>query len=95
MVRSPLAPQPASPGSRDFSYNIARKPAVGGLLVLGEESPGPEFDIYSVCCAGNLRPSSALWPFSGETSRRLGSIALRDRDASVTNAMRKCSFIVS
>jgi hypothetical protein len=74
-----LLGQPASPASGDFLYNIARKPAVGGLLVIGEKSLGSEFDIYSVYCSENLRVFSALWPFSGESNWRLGSIALRDR----------------
>jgi len=32
--------------SRDFPDNIAKKPAVGGLLALGGESPGAQFDIF-------------------------------------------------
>jgi hypothetical protein len=63
-----------------------RKAAIGGLLVLGEESPGPGFDIYSVCYSGNLRPSSTSWPFSGETRRRLSLIPLCGRDASCGSA---------
>ena len=39
-VRIRLHRQPTSPVSRDFTHNIAKKPAVGGLLELGRESLG-------------------------------------------------------
>jgi hypothetical protein len=77
-----LRGQPASPGSRDFCFNVARKPAVRGLIALGEESLSTQFENSSARRAENLRAASALFPFSGEMSRRLGSIALRDRVAS-------------
>ena len=76
-----LPPQPASPGSRDFHFNRARKPAVRGLVALRAESLRPEFDKFSPRCRESLRPCSALFPFSGETGRRLGSTALRGRVA--------------
>ena len=53
-------------------------PGVGGVLAFGYGSPNSEFGLYSICCAENLCASSALWPFSGATSWRLGSIAVRD-----------------
>ena len=79
MGPSALRRQPASPVSRDFSFNVVRKPAVGGLLASGKQSPSTKFDNPSAHCAEILRPSLALWPFPGESSWRLGSIALRDR----------------
>jgi len=78
-VRSGLRPQPARPVSGDFRLNVAWKPAVGGLLALGGESLRTQFENSSVHCAENLCASSALFPFSGESSRRFGSIRLRDR----------------
>ena len=47
-VSSALRRQPASPGSRDFPYKIAGKPAVRGLLALEAESLRGEFDKSSV-----------------------------------------------
>ena len=41
-----LRRQPTSPISRNFPDNVAKKPAVGGLLALGGESPGGKFDIF-------------------------------------------------
>jgi len=75
-------PPPASPVSRDFRYNFAKTPAVGALLALGMLSPRSEFLRLLAYCAENLRASSAIFPFSGETSRRLGSITLRGRGSS-------------
>jgi hypothetical protein len=49
------------------------------LFALAGESPGPEIDIFSAHSTENLRALSGYWPISGETSRRLGSIALRGR----------------
>jgi len=57
---------------------VTSKAVVRGLLASGEESLCPKFDISSAHCAENIHSSSALLPFYGETSRRLGSIALRD-----------------
>jgi hypothetical protein len=37
-VRYRLPPQPASPVSKYFRYDVAEKPAVGGLLASGRES---------------------------------------------------------
>ena len=42
-----LRRQPTSPIFRDFPDNVAKKPAVGGLLALGGESPGAKFHILS------------------------------------------------
>ena len=78
-----LPPQPASPIFGDSSCNVAKKAAIGGLSDLGGVSPAAKFDIYWARRAENLRASLALWPFSGEPRRRLGSIELRDRVASV------------
>jgi hypothetical protein len=75
-VRIRLARQPASPVSRDFTYSVTKKPAVGGHLALGGESLGAQFDIFWCWCAESLRTFSARRPFSGETSRRLGSFTL-------------------
>jgi hypothetical protein len=80
-----LAPQPTSPVSVGYRLNVARKPAVSGLLALGDESLRARFDNYPVRYAQNLWASLALWPFSGEPSRSLGSIALRDRRGSALN----------
>ena len=79
---SALLRQPASPVSRYFLYNVAKKPAVSGLLALGGKSLCLKFDIFSAHRAENLRAYSAKWPFSGETSRRLGLIVMHDRLAS-------------
>ena len=79
---SALRRQPASPVSTLCQASLGKNPAVGGLLALGGESLGPEFDNSSTHCAENLHASSALFPFSGESSRRLSSIALCNRDGS-------------
>ena len=73
-----MARQPASPIARNLHGIVTSKAAVRGLLASGEESLCPKFDISSAHCAENLHSSSVLLPFYGETSRRLGSIALRD-----------------
>jgi hypothetical protein len=44
--RSALLRQPTSPISRDSLYDVAQKPAVGGLLALGGESPVAKFDVF-------------------------------------------------
>jgi hypothetical protein len=77
LVRSGLPRQPASPGSRDFRYNLAKRPAVCGLIASGDESLCPEFDNSLGHCAENLCASSAMLPFSRETGRRPGLIPLR------------------
>ena len=82
MAPSALPRQPASPVSGDFPYDLARKPAVGGLVAIGVKSLGDEFDKSSAHCAEVLRASLALWPFSGETIQRPGLIVLSDRDGS-------------
>lgn len=43
------------------------------------DSPRPEFRNSTANCAEILCAFSALFPFSGEANRRLGSIRLRDR----------------
>ena len=75
-----IPPAPASQsGLRRFSLQCAEKPAVGGLLASSGESPVSRIRyFFGPLCRKSPR-SSALWPFSGETSRRLGSIILRGR----------------
>ena len=46
---------------------------------VGRRISGYQTRYISCGCAENLRASSSRWPFSGETSQRLCSIALRDR----------------
>jgi hypothetical protein len=53
----------------------------------GGESLCSEFDIFPAHCAESLCAPSALFPFSGETSQRLGSITLRDRLAGEDRAV--------
>lgn len=61
-----LLGQPASPISRDFPCNVARKPAVSGLLASCGESLCPEFDNSLGQRAENLHAFLALFPFFGE-----------------------------
>jgi hypothetical protein len=89
---SALLRQPASPGSRDFHLNLARKPAVRWLVALRAESLRAEFDKFSARGPGSLRPCSALFPFSGETSRRLGSIALHCRVSSLNETAESATI---
>jgi hypothetical protein len=86
LVRSSLRRQPASPVSRDFRLNVARKPAVGGLVASGGESLRAHFENSSAHHAENLRATSALFPFSGETSQRPGSSTLGGWSSSVSSA---------
>ena len=76
-VRIGLRRQPPSPGSRDIHHNFAKKPTVCGLLASGGESPCSQSGPISGRRTQNLRAFPALFPFSGATSRRPGSIALR------------------
>ena len=59
---------------------LLKSPPLAGFLRQGRV-PCPEFDDFSAQYAKNLRVPSALFPFSGESTQRLGSIALRDRGA--------------
>ena len=69
-----------------FPTKSRESPPIGGLVASCKESPRPEFDNSTARCAGNLCATSAIFPFSGEIGRRLGSIELRDRFASAKSA---------
>jgi hypothetical protein len=53
---------------------IQERPANGGLLRIGNRSPGSEFGHFRLGIADSLRPIFEIFPFSGDRSRRPGSI---------------------
>jgi hypothetical protein len=56
MGPSTLRRQPTSQVSRDIHFNVARKPAVGGLVAIRAQSLGAKFDKSSAFCAECLCP---------------------------------------
>jgi hypothetical protein len=75
-VRSALRRQPTSPARREMSLSLGERPANGGLLRIGHQSPGSDFGHSRSEIADSLRRTFEKLPFLGDCGRRPGSICI-------------------
>jgi hypothetical protein len=76
-----LPGQPTSPASGDLPSVTSEMPANGGLLRIGYRSPGSQIGRCGSQIADSLRQIFEIFPFSGDSGRRPGSIGTAWRDA--------------
>jgi hypothetical protein len=73
-VRSALRRQPAVRSAEVLPQGMPEMPANGGLLRIGGRSLGSGFGRFRLELANSLRRIFEIFPFSGDSDRRLGSI---------------------